>query len=163
VDEIESPVQFIFWMNLTAIPNHPHSLYRTHPPPSPSTLTLLPHPPPSPSSLTLLPHPPPSPFSLTLLPHTPPSLSSTEPLTSHYNFSLHDEASFGADLLLSSGEQHSEMLRTEFCLQGRASYGVNILTVSKPLVIYSYPQHIQYHDYHNTMTIVTLLSYLWWM
>jgi len=51
-----------------------------------------------------------------------------EPLTSHYNFSLHDEASFGADLLLSSGEQHSEMLRTEFCLQGRASYDVNILT-----------------------------------
>ena len=52
------------------------------------------------------------------------------PFSSHYTFSLHDETSFDSSLLLSSGEQHSEMLRTEICLQGTATYDVNILTVS---------------------------------
>ena len=54
----------------------------------------------------------------------------TAPFSSHYTFSLHDETSFDSSLLLSSGEQHSEMLRTEICLQGTATYDVNILTVS---------------------------------
>ena len=53
----------------------------------------------------------------------------TATLSSHYTFSLHDTTSFDANLLLSSGEQHSEMLRTEVCLQGTASYDTNILTV----------------------------------
>ena len=52
------------------------------------------------------------------------------PFSSLYTFSLHDETSFDSSLLLSSGEQHSEMLRTEICLQGTATYDVNILTVS---------------------------------
>lgn len=54
----------------------------------------------------------------------------TVPFSSHYTFSLHDETSFDSSLLLSSGEQHSEMLRTEICLQGTATYDTNILTVS---------------------------------
>ena len=54
----------------------------------------------------------------------------TAPSSSLYTFSLHDETSFDSSLLLSSGEQHSEMLRTEICLQGTATYDVNILTVS---------------------------------
>ena len=52
-------------------------------------------------------------------------------LSSRYKFSLHDEVSFDASLLLSSGEQHNEMLRTEYCLQGEALYNVNNLNVSK--------------------------------
>lgn len=94
----------------------------------------------------------PLPPSLLLLPFLPPLLTSTfslssffpspatAPLTSHYNFSLYDETSFDADLLLSNGELHSEMLRTEFCLQGRANYNVNILTVSTKVTI-GIPMH----------------------
>ena len=98
----------------------------------------------SPPSLLFTPLPPHIPSSLS---HShsaflsPLSLSSffsspaTAPLTSHYNFSLYDETSFDADLLLSNGELHSEMLRTEFCLQGRAYYNINILTVSTKVTI----------------------------
>ena len=98
----------------------------------------------SPPSLLFTPLPPNIPSSLS---HShsgflsPLSLSSffsspaTAPLTSHYNFSLYDETSFDADLLLSNGELHSEMLRTEFCLQGRAYYNINILTVSTKVTI----------------------------
>ena len=53
--------------------------------------------------------------------------------SSNYTFSVHDETSFDASLLLSGGEQHSEMLRTELCLQGTATYDANILTVSREL------------------------------
>lgn len=51
--------------------------------------------------------------------------------SSHYTFSLHDETSFDTSLLLSSGEQHAEMLRTDLCLQGTATYDANILTVRR--------------------------------
>ena len=51
--------------------------------------------------------------------------------SSRYTFSLHDETSFDTSLLLSSGEQHSEMLRTELCLQGTAMYDANIINVSE--------------------------------
>ena len=58
------------------------------------------------------------------------SLSSSDPFSSSYQFSIHDTASFTANMLLSNREEHPRFLRTELCLSGRVSYNTNILTVS---------------------------------
>ena len=58
------------------------------------------------------------------------SLSSSDPFSSSYRFSIHDTASFTANMLLSNREEHPRFLRTELCLSGRVSYNTNILTVS---------------------------------
>ena len=55
--------------------------------------------------------------------------SQTGHYSSNYTFSVHDDISFDTSLLLSSGEQHAEMLRAEICLEGTATYDANILTV----------------------------------
>lgn len=49
--------------------------------------------------------------------------------SSRYTFSLYDEATFDANLLLSGGQQHTQMWGAEICLQGTASYDINILQV----------------------------------
>ena len=42
---------------------------------------------------------------------------------------MHDEASFTANLLLASGEENTEFVKTELCVDGEANYDVNIAKV----------------------------------
>ena len=52
--------------------------------------------------------------------------------SSKYHFSFHDETVVSSHLALSSGNQDSdfEMMRTQLCLEGTATYDtVNIITV----------------------------------
>lgn len=57
------------------------------------------------------------------------TLTYLDPLSSRITFSLYDEAAFDANLALSQGEEHTRMWSTEMCLQGTASYDVNMLNV----------------------------------
>ena len=54
---------------------------------------------------------------------------SSDPFSSSYRFSIHDSASFTANLLLNDREEHTRFLRTDLCLSGQVSYDTNILTV----------------------------------
>lgn len=47
-------------------------------------------------------------------------------------------------MLLSHGEEHQEMLRAEYCLEGEAKYDVNILTVCGFFTISSKLTHNSY-------------------
>ena len=48
---------------------------------------------------------------------------------------MHDEASFTANLLLASGEDNIEFMKTELCVDGQANYDVNIakVRITKPI------------------------------
>ena len=56
--------------------------------------------------------------------------SDLDALSSRYTFSLYDEVMFDANLQLSGGLEHTQMWGAELCLQGTATYDVNILQVS---------------------------------
>lgn len=42
---------------------------------------------------------------------------------------MRDEATFTADLHLSSGQQHNEFLQTDLCLDGTVTYNTNMAKV----------------------------------
>ena len=42
---------------------------------------------------------------------------------------MRDEATFTADLHLSSGQQHNKFLQTDLCLDGTVTYNANIAKV----------------------------------